>query len=161
MSTMIGVYGYLVAIEARLRPLARSHGFRVEDLALMALLKRNTMNTAHMSGALLADRLGRSRQNLQVTLKRLEARGLVEGCRDDSDHVYKWVISDRGLMRWANLYETLTKIDAAVFPTLEGRRAMLRFLADTLGSVRRATCGVFPSRSDVLEPTLDLHDLLG
>lgn len=158
IGALVAMQQLLGKIEARLRPVLATYRLTPQDLPLMGLLAANCSRA--MSGSLLADRLGRARQNLQVTLHRLERSGMVES-RDDADgSVCGWTISNVGLERWKELQRDLARIEGRTFTSLDDAKNFVASL--DLLSRRLAASTRPPIRElrDVVHRYVDLESEL-
>lgn len=135
VGALAAVQGVLSVIESNLRKVMRHTRLVPSDLPVIAMLVANRS----MTGSLLADRLGRQRQNVQVTLARLQRDELVDSWKDDDGRVGGWSVSDKGFEKWMWVQKELARIETQAFGSVEKAKEMLQYLDWLRDQVERAT----------------------
>ncbi|MBL8916808.1 MAG: hypothetical protein JNM17_39260 [Archangium sp.] len=141
MNTILAMHYLLAVIENRLRPMARARGFTIEDLPVMRLVYLNARgpDTTSVTASGIAETIGRSRQSVDQSLRRLERRDLVECWKRDNGWVGGWGATSKGELAWIRLHEDLCKAEEFVFNTDEKARSATNFLRDVRHKVEDAT----------------------
>lgn len=160
MHAILAIHQLLSVIEGRLRALARPHGFRSEDLAVMGLVYANSIaaNAGAINASLLAERVGRSRQSVHLTLARLARAGLVECWKHDNGWVGGWDPTEKGMRAWGRLLERLEELECVVFKSEDERRAAVEFVACVRSGVVRGTWLLGRARFE-RQPVRELNEL--
>jgi DNA-binding MarR family transcriptional regulator len=136
MKIFLNMQRLLALIERRLRPLARRHRMTTQDMVLMAWLVADS----GLGGAELASKSGRSRQNTQRALHRLQRRGLVApNVHDDLDRVIGWRVTEEGSTEWKRITEEYHRLEERFFGGRENRDGVVRFLERVQDEVVEAT----------------------
>lgn len=100
MKTVLVLHQLLAIIDREMRPIARKVGLTPDDVLIIAWL----VDHEATSSSLLADRLGRARQNTQRSLQRLEREGLVQRYEHSiTGKTAAWALTEAGHARWRSL----------------------------------------------------------
>lgn len=100
MKTVLVLHQLLAVIDREMRPIARKVGLTPDDVLIIAWL----VDHEATSGSLIADRLGRARQNTQRSLQRLEREGLVQRYEHSiTGKTAAWALTEAGHARWRSL----------------------------------------------------------
>ncbi|MFT3710439.1 MAG: helix-turn-helix domain-containing protein [Archangium sp.] len=126
MKAWVAVHQLLSAIDGKVRQFVWRLQFTPEDVALLALLELNKKHNGYgMTCSLLAERVGRARQNVQASLRRLQRLGLVDTWTDEDERAGGWSLTELGVERWEAACDELTKLEERVFGSpIEARRAV-------------------------------------